>query len=97
MSTTKKLILDIETVGEDFDALDHATQENLTRWIKKESDSEPEYEVALQELKEGLGFSPLTGHICAIGVLDYHTNEGAVYYEAPGEKNAQKRQDERGG
>lgn len=87
MSNLKKLIIDIETVGEDFDALDHATQENLTRWIKKESESPEEYGIALADVKNGLGFSPLTGEIVAIGVLDYYTQEGAVYYQAPGEKH----------
>ncbi len=87
MSNQQKLVIDIETVGEDFNALDHATQESLTRWIKKESENEEEYKVALEELKNGLGFSPLTGEIVAIGVLDYHKNEGVVYYQAPGEKN----------
>ncbi len=86
MSITQKLVLDIETIGEDFDSLDHATQENLTRWIKKDSDNEDEYKLALQDLKSGLGFSPLTGQIVAIGVLDYHKNTGGVYYQAPGEK-----------
>ena len=72
MSTTNKLVLDIETIGENFDALDHATQENLTRWIKRESDSEDEYKIALQDLKNGLAdFSPLTGEVVAIGLLDY--------------------------
>ena len=85
-SNTQKLILDIETVGEDFDSLDEATQGVLTRWIEKESGSEEEYKAALEELKNGLGFSPLTGEIVAIGVLDYHKNEGVVYYQAPGEK-----------
>ena len=93
MSTTNKLILDIETIGEDFDSLDHATQENLTRWIKKDSDNEDEYKLALQDLKNGLGFSPLTGEIVAIGVLDYHKNEGAVYYQAPGQKNESMTED----
>ena len=51
MSTTKKLILDIETVGEDFDALDETAQESLTRWIQKESSSEEDYEVALKTLE----------------------------------------------
>ena len=86
MANQQKLIIDIETVGEDFNALDHATQEALTRWIKKESDSDEEYQVALEELKNGLGFSPLTGEIVAIGVLDYYKDEGVVYYQAPGEK-----------
>jgi len=93
MSTTNKLVLDIETIGEDFDSLDHATQENLTRWIKKDSDSEDEYKIALQDLKNGLGFSPLTGEIVAIGLLDYYKNEGAVYYQAPGQKNEEIKED----
>ena len=81
-----KLILDIETVGVNFDALDKMTQDSLTRWIKKEAESETDYEVMLKELKEGLGFSPLTGEIVAVGILDYHTAHGAVYFAAPGEK-----------
>jgi DNA polymerase elongation subunit (family B) len=93
MSTTQKLILDIETIGENFDALDDATKENLTRWIRKDSDSEDEYKLALQDLKNGLGFSPLTGEVVAIGVLDYYKNEGGVYYQAPGQKNAEVKED----
>lgn len=86
MSTQSKLIFDIETVGVDFDSLDKISQDALTRWIKKESVGEDDYRVALEELKNGLGFSPLTGEIVAIGVLDYHKNEGAVYFQAPGQK-----------
>ena len=51
-----KIVFDIETVGEDFEALDETTQEVLTRWLKKESESEEEYKIALEELKNGLGF-----------------------------------------
>lgn len=91
MSIVNKLIVDIETVGEDFNALDHATQEALTRWIKKESESEEEYQVALEELKNGLGFSPLTGEIVAIGVLDYYKDEGVVYYQTPGAKHSESK------
>ncbi|MDP3015124.1 MAG: ribonuclease H-like domain-containing protein [bacterium] len=80
-----KLVFDIETVGVDFDSLDKTTQESLTRWIKKESSSEAEYEEALRELKSGLGFSPLTGGIVVIGVLDCGKNQGVVYFQAPNE------------
>ena len=80
-----KLIFDIETIGENFDELDQATQEVLTKWIKKDSESEEEYVKALEELKSGLGFSPLTGQIVAIGVLDYDKNQGVVYFQVPGE------------
>lgn len=80
-----KLIFDIETIGENFDELDTPTQEVLTKWIRKDSESEDEYVKALEELKSGLGFSPLTGQIVAIGVLDYDKNQGVVYFQAPGE------------
>ena len=78
------LIFDIETIGEDFDTPDSATQDTLTRWIKKESgDYDKGYERALADVKDGLGFSPLTGRIVAIGVLDDERNKGAVYFDAP--------------
>ncbi len=80
------LVFDIETVGEDFDSLDEATQSVLTRWIEKSSQSEEEYKIALEDVKNGLGFSPLTGSICAIGVFDVEKEKGAVYFQAPGQK-----------
>src|SRR3989344_2747680 len=81
-----KLIFDIETIGENFDAMNNITQEVLTRWIKKESATDAEYRVSLEDLKSGMGFSPLTGQIVALGVLDAEKNKGGVYFQAPGEK-----------
>lgn len=75
------LIFDIETVGEDFESMDETTQESLTHWIKRESFSEEEYAAELKELEDGLGFSPLTGQIVAIGVLDAERERSAVYYQ----------------
>lgn len=80
-----KLIFDIETIGYDFESFDEVTQEVLTSWIKKSSLNDAEYKVALENLKDGLGFSPLTGEIVAVGVLDYSNNKGAVYFQAPNE------------
>jgi len=80
-----KLVFDIETVGVDFDSLDETTQDVLTRWIKKESVSDEDYDESLKEVKEGLGFSPLTGEIIVIGVFDCDKNQGAVYFQAPGQ------------
>jgi len=80
-----KLIFDIETIGEDFDSLDQATQDVLTRWLKKESKTDEEYQARLEDIKQGLGFSALTGQIIAIGVLDYVKDRGAVLYQAPAE------------
>lgn len=77
------LVLDIETVGESFESLDSTSQGMLTRWLKKESYSEEEYKNKLEDIKNGLGFSPLTGEIIVIGVLDAAKNKGVIYYQAP--------------
>ncbi|MFA6410842.1 MAG: ribonuclease H-like domain-containing protein [Candidatus Buchananbacteria bacterium] len=80
------LIIDIETVGEDFALFDQPTKDALSWWLKKEAKTKAEYEAALSELKDGLGFSPLTGQIVVIGVLDVTKNKGKVYFQAPGQK-----------
>ena len=81
-----RLIFDIETVGDEFDSFDETTQGVLTRWIKKESKNNGEYKVMLDDLKNELGFSPLTGKVVAIGVLDYEKDKGVVFFDAPGKK-----------
>ncbi|HQU07487.1 MAG: hypothetical protein B7X04_00375 [Parcubacteria group bacterium 21-54-25] len=88
------IIFDIETIGEDFTALDETTQEGLTRWIRKEhAKDDAAYAVALEDIKNGLGFSPLTGEIVAIGMLEGERDRGAVYYQAPGENKKDFEQD----
>ncbi|MCX6745126.1 MAG: ribonuclease H-like domain-containing protein [Candidatus Parcubacteria bacterium] len=78
-----KLIFDIETIGENWDDMDETTQKALTYWLKKEAYSEEAYAAAMANVKNELGFSPYTGQIVAIGVLEVETNKGAVYYQAP--------------
>lgn len=80
-----RLIFDIETIGEDFDALDLTTQDVLTHWIRREYGEGEEYERALKDIKNGLGFSPYTGSIVAIGTLDVDKGQGGVYFDAPGQ------------
>ncbi len=80
-----KLIFDIETIGENFDALDNVTKDTLTRWIRLESQNDEDFKVAFENLKNGMGFSPLTGEIAAIGTLDHEQEKGGVYFQAPGE------------
>lgn len=79
------LIFDIETVSEDFNALDETTKDVLTKWIKRESSTEAEYEKLLEDLKQGLGFSPLTGEVVVIGMMNPETEKGEIYLQAPGE------------
>jgi len=78
------IIFDIETIGHDFDNFDQDTQNNLTRWIKRQAgDNQEKYQAMLTDLKEGLGFSPLTGEIVALGVYDDIKNKGVVYFQCP--------------
>lgn len=88
------LVFDIETIGKNYDSLDDITKDNLTRWIKREAAGDDEkYNMSLADLKEGLGFSPLTGEIAVIGVYDTEKNKGVVYYQSP-DKEAAEEKDE---
>ena len=78
-----RLVFDIETVGESWDGLDETTQHVLTDWVEDEASTDAEREKLLTQIREGLGFSPLTGEIVAIGVLDVERNKGVVYYQSP--------------
>ena len=80
MSNQQKLIFDIETIGVDFESLDELSQEYLLSYTETEEEA--------KEVKERLSFSPLTGEIVAIGVLNPETNKGAVYFQAPEQKIA---------
>src|SRR6266550_3583151 len=88
-----KLIFDIETIGEDFDSLDKTTQKVLTSWVERSTNKPQEYEREMENIKNGLGFSPYTGHIVAIGTLDAEKEYGGVYYDAPGQKNEDAEED----
>ncbi len=72
-----RLILDIETVGTDFDALDQPVQDYLLRF----ADTEEEITLA----KESTSFYPLTAEVAAIGMLNPDTGRGAMYFQAPGQ------------
>lgn len=83
------LIFDIETIGENFAELDETTQHSLTRWIERAAKNDEEKEVMVKDVKNGLGFSPLTGKIVALGVYDHDKKQGAVYYQALGQEEAE--------
>src|SRR3989338_8882413 len=81
------LIFDIETVGEDFDAMDATTQHVMTKWIREQAKDEEEYGQELARIKGRLWFSPFTSEIVTIGTLvidDAGNERGAVYFQAPG-------------
>lgn len=92
-NTMATLIFDIETIGEDFDTMDETTQHMLTRWFKEDAMDEEAYQSKLEDIKQGLGFSPFTGQVVAIALLDLETNKAAVYFQAPGEDHGSFEED----
>jgi hypothetical protein len=72
---SKKIIIDIETIGRDFESFDEMSKKYLLRFAETEEE--------IKEAKESLGFSPLTGEIIVIGMLNPDTNDGAVYFQSP--------------
>jgi len=74
-NTPKKIIVDIETIGKDFDSFDEMSKEYLLKYAGTEEE--------IREVKDRLALSPLTGEIVAIGMLNPDTVKGAVFFQAP--------------
>jgi len=75
ISMPRRIVVDIETIGKDFDSFDEITREYLLKFAETDED--------IKAVKEGMGFSPLTGEIVAIGMLNPETDKGVVYYSSP--------------
>jgi DNA polymerase elongation subunit (family B) len=78
------LIFDIETVGEDWSTLDNTTKAVLTRWTDRVGKNAEEKLLLQNDIESGLGFSPLTGYIVAIGLYDLERKKGVIYYSGLG-------------
>lgn len=71
-----KVVVDIETIGIDFESLDDKSKDYLLKFAKDEEEK--------VKIKENLALSPLTGEIVAIGMFNPDTQKGLMYYR-PGE------------
>lgn len=70
-----RLVFDIETIGVKFESLDKTSKDFLLAYAETLEEEE--------EIKQTLGFSPLTGQVVAIGILNPDTEKGAVYFISP--------------
>jgi len=68
-----KIIVDIETIGVDFESFDPESQEYLLKLSKTSEEKESG--------KKKLGLYPLTGEIVAIGMLNPETMKGTVLFQ----------------
>lgn len=71
-----KIVFDIETVGQDFEALDEASKEYFLKFAETEEEKE--------EARNSLNFYPLTAQVVAIAMLEVETGKGFVYYQNGG-------------
>ena len=73
-----RIIIDIETIGANFDELEPKDQAYLLHFAANEAEQE--------EIKQRLALHPLTGEIVAVGMLNPETDQGRVYFQAPNQE-----------
>lgn len=73
----KKVILDIETAGCDFDSLDEIAKEFFLKYAESQEKE--------AEIKESMSFYPHTAQVVAIGLQDADTDSSFVLFQAPGQ------------
>lgn len=69
----RRVVFDIETVGQDFSSLDDISRDYFLRFADTPKKAE--------EARMGVHCSPLTAQIVAIGMMEVETGRGAVYYQ----------------
>ncbi len=87
------LVIDIETVGESFDTLDDITKDALNASARRGAANEEEFTRRLTTTQQELVFSPLTGYIVAIGMLDVERDKSVVYFQSPTQKEPEFEED----
>lgn len=71
-----RVVLDIETVGVDFEKLDEKSQQYLLKFAETPEEKE--------ETKQKLNLYPLTGEIVAIGMLNPDSGKSMVFFQNGG-------------
>jgi DNA polymerase elongation subunit (family B) len=81
-----KLVIDIETIGFDFESYDKKSQEYLLKYAETEEEKE--------DIIKRLALYPLTGEIVAIGMFNPETDKGYVLFQ--NEKSGEEKFEENG-
>jgi predicted PolB exonuclease-like 3'-5' exonuclease len=76
-----KVVVDIETIGFDFEAFEKETQAYLLKYAKDDEER--------AEVKMRLALSPLTGEIVTIGMLNPDTKKGMILFQNKGEEKVE--------
>ncbi len=81
----RRIVVDIETVGKEFDQFDDLTKRGILEKIQAKVGTS-DYEQELLSAIGPLQFSPLLGEVVVIGLYDVDRNTGVVYFQAPEEE-----------
>jgi 3'-5' exonuclease len=73
-----RVVIDIETIGFDFDNFDQKSQDYLLKFAESPEEKE--------NVKKRLSLYPLTGEVVTIGMLNPDTSRGCVLFQDKGEK-----------
>ncbi len=73
-----KVVVDIETIGFDFEKYDQKSQNYLLKYSQTKEEEE--------KVKNSLALSPLTGEVVTIGMLNPETQKGYVLFQTNGTK-----------
>jgi len=76
-----KIVVDIETIGFDFEAFEKETQAYLLKYAKDNDER--------AEVKYRLALSALTGEIVTIGMLNPETQKGMILFQNKGEEKVE--------
>lgn len=76
----RTLVLDIETVGVDFESLDGAVQRYLLKYAEQEP-TEEQRDAARARVRDSLALWAPTGRVIAVAMLNPDTCKARVYYE----------------
>jgi len=76
-ASMSRVIIDIETVGHDFEAYDQKDQDYLLRYAQTDEDRD--------FVKKNLSLYALTGEIVTIGMLNPDTGRGVVFFQNKGD------------
>jgi len=68
-----RVIIDIETIGIEFESLDDKSKEYLLKYAQDKDER--------QKIKDNLSLNPLTGEVVAIGMFNPDTKKGLMYYQ----------------
>jgi len=76
------LVVDIETVGYEWEDVPDSSKDGLVKWLQSRHKSLGQTDSVMREARERLALSPFTGRVVSLSMYDIERDLGATYYTA---------------